>query len=337
MKHKKKFKKYHPLHHLMKGQILIPLLFVIIAFGVMLTSGVLVNKSAVDKTEQFGEAEVSSGSGKQNLQLKTITFKPKPAPSNDCNHDMSQKINPDDCGTCQAWFVYCKNNLCSDFDPKKSSMPGQKDQICQNFDQNQWCKAFSKGDDGWYCIGKPVIYLYPEKATLVSVTVKTGGKIVISNPLYPAGGWHDILANPDGTLLYQNKQYRELFYESETRELKKPVAGIVFDTAKLETELRSFIIKLGLTRLDEQKEFLDWWIPKLKNLNSPYIFVSILDDTEKKRLDDVEISPKPDTFIDFIAYFEPRQTDINPSPLVLPQTPKRAGFTAIEWGGVIGR
>ena len=216
---KKQTKKY-PLHYFMKGSIIVPMLvLVLIGFAVLLTSGTMVNKSAVDKSEQFGEAEVSSESGKQNLQLKTMTFKPKPTPVTDsCNHDMSKPIDDLDKCKCTAWVVKCEGGKCVDVDIDRSGMPGTKNSICQQFDQNKWCEAFSGGGDGWYCIGKPVIYLYPEKPTLVDVTVKTEGKIVISDPQIETygglgspkqsvGGWTNVLANPDGTLLYQNKTY----------------------------------------------------------------------------------------------------------------------------------
>src|SRR3990167_6522835 len=100
MKHRKKREK-HPLHRLMKGSIVVPMLvLVLIGFAVMLTSGTLVNRSATDPTEQFGEAEVSLESGKQNLQLKNLSFKPKPPPVADtCNHDMRKPI--DDLDKCK--------------------------------------------------------------------------------------------------------------------------------------------------------------------------------------------------------------------------------------------
>lgn len=347
MKHKKKIK--HPLKKLMRGNILIVLLFVVVAFGVLLTSGAMVNKSAVDKTEQFGEEEVSPESGKQNLQLKTLKFKPKPTPKTDsCNHDMSKPIDDLDTCECTAWVVKCEGGKCVDVDLDKSGMPGTKDSICQLFDQSSWCQAFSGGKDGWYCIGKPVIYLYPEKETYVNVSVKTEGKVVVSDPQIEnygdrlrnataSQGWKNVLAYPNGTLFYQGKQYRELFYESETKEVKRPERGLVMEKSKLRTSLLSFIAQLGLTREDEQMEFLDWWIPRLERINSEKLFVSILEKDEKERLDKVFISPKPDTFIEFIAYFAPLSENEMVEPLVLPPTPERKGFTAIEWGGVIGR
>jgi hypothetical protein len=317
-----------------RGNILLPLLFVIIAFGILLTSGAMVNKSATDPKETFDETTVSSGSSKQNLQLKNLSFSKKPTPATDsCNHDMSKKADPDKCQCVGAWLINCESQLCKEINYSKSGAGNTM--TCKEVDASNWCQIFSKEGDGWYCIGKPVIYLYPQKPTFVDVYVKTEGKVVVSDPLYPEGGWKNVLANPDGTLLYQNEKYRELFYESQSSVLNPPKAGIVISKQELETKLLALIKQLGLTRSDEQLEFLEWWIPRLKALNSPYLFVSILDDDEKKRLDSVEISPKPDTFIDFIAYFKPLSTFEEVTPLVLPSTPKRIGFTAIEWGGVI--
>jgi hypothetical protein len=49
----------------------------------------------------------------------------------------------------------------------------------------------------------------------------------------------------------------------------------------------------------------------------------------------VNISPKPDTFIEILVYFKPLKQQIPLAPLILPVTPKRIGFTAVEWGGTI--
>jgi hypothetical protein len=71
-------------------------------------------------------------------------------------------------------------------------------------------------------------------------------------------------------------------------------------------------------------------------MNSPYVLFSILDSEEKERIDRVEISPKPDTFIGFIAYFKPVYEKYTPMPLSLPEVPPaRVGYTAVEWGGTI--
>ncbi len=323
------------IHKFMKGNVIVPILFIVVAFGVLLTSGTLYNKSATDSKEEYGQAQTEGGTGKQNIQLKNVSFQPKPSPSTDsCNHDMSKKADPDKC-QCVAWLIKCEGGSCKDIDYTKSGIPSGMS--CTQVDQSNWCQIFGQDGDGWYCIGKPVIYLYPKKPTLVDVSVETEGDIVISDPHYPPGGWRQVLANPNGTLEYQNKQYRELFYETQSRALKRPESGVIMEKQNLKSQLLDFITKLGLSRKDEQQEFLEWWIPRLQAIKTDRLFVSILERNEKERIDKVNISPKPDTMIEFIVYFAPLADGETVAPLILPRTPKRIGFTAIEWGGVIGR
>lgn len=198
------------------------------------------------------------------------------------------------------------------------------------------CGTPPYADNGRYCVGKPVIYLYPTKPTFVTVQVTTNGSIVESNPVYPQGGWKDVLAFSTGNLQYQNKQYTELFYESSVSTFEKPSLGIVIPTSELVQNLNGVLSKLGLIGA-EKNEFISFWVPKLQTLNSPYIFFSVLSPSAKDAIDHVVITPKPDTQIDFIAYFKPVSTTNYGSILTLPPTPKRVGFTSVEWGGVIDK
>lgn len=188
------------------------------------------------------------------------------------------------------------------------------------------------------CIGKPIIYLYPTQDTFVNVQVQTAGQVVVSDPkIEERNTWTNVLAHPGGKFDYKGKTYSELFYETEARSLSAPQEGIIISVQNLEDKLREEITLLGLTKASEQQEFLDWWVPRLQALHAPYILFSILNASEKARLDDVEISPKPDTFIDFIAYFKPLQQVVPVDKLEITAAPKRQGFAAVEWGGVIDK
>lgn len=190
------------------------------------------------------------------------------------------------------------------------------------------------GGTGTRCLGKPVIYLYPEVAQLVSVEVQSTGQITVSDPTYKADGWQDVLAMPNGTLFYRGSQYRELYYETAVQKVTQPRFGTTVPIAKLESTLTWLTWELGL-KADEQNEFLTYWLPRLRALKSPYIFISLLDQTEKQKLDAISVTPRPDTLIDFIVYFKPVDGILPKLPLVLPEKPKRRGFTVVEWGGVI--
>jgi hypothetical protein len=60
-----------------------------------------------------------------------------------------------------------------------------------------------------------------------------------------------------------------------------------------------------------------------------------LDEQEKERIDHVEITPKPDTRIEYLFYFKGLQNFNNIKALELPKYPQRIGFTEVEWGGTI--
>lgn len=232
----------------------------------------------------------------------------------------------------QIW-VYCGGGLppgpptCEGTSPSCADLPLTRPD----------CKA--------YCMGKPVIYLYPEKPTFVTVTLTIPGRIVESIPLIESwkletdsfkGGWKNVLALPGGILKYQNNYYRELYYESSIKHVNAPDNGIFISTEKLKEELKSETLKLGLIDI-EADEFASYWLPLLQQLEKPYIFFSIISEEEKERTDRVEISPKPDVFIEFIAYFKGVDEKFQTKPFVYPAVPNRKGFTAIEWGGVIDK
>ncbi len=185
------------------------------------------------------------------------------------------------------------------------------------------------------CYDKPVIYLYPIVPTNVSIKIQTTGKIVVSDPLYPEEtGWENILALPGGSLIYKNKVYSELFYETNVNSVKTPKNGIVVESINIKHTLYDLTSKLGLIK-PEQDELVDYWLPRLNGLNKKYILISLIDKETKEKTDKVIINPLPDTRIEFILYFKGLDTKLNVSGLALPPTPKRIGFTEVEWGGTI--
>ncbi len=185
-----------------------------------------------------------------------------------------------------------------------------------------------------FCFGKPVIYLYPEKPTLVDVKLSIPGDIYISIPHYPTNGWQNVLAKPDGSLIYEGKEFNELYYESKVDVKNIPRNGIIIPMSNLSAKLLEITGELGLKK-SEQEEFLQYWLPKLNELKKNYIVFSLIDTSEKERIDGVDINPKPDVFINFLAYFKGIDYPIAIDPLTLPTPPARAGFTAVEWGGTI--
>lgn len=330
------------------------IMLALIVVGGNLTNGLIPERKFTDSsTPVIPEPPKNTGDNK-NLQLYTFGYTtpaptlppPPPAttsaprpPSGTCPSDA---IKTPGCGACSAFeMVACDEKPCKSpgvtmseiFDPQfaKYNCTYRKPSDPEIYEQKRTQPHCVEA-----CFAKPVIYLYPVVPTLVDVEVITSGKIFVSDPLYPEGGWKNVLAFPDGRLIYQGKKYQELFYESEVGKVNAPDTGIVIKREDLKKELNVAIAKIGLNNW-ERKEFLDFWVPRLTDLDSPYILFSIIDPVEKERTDHVNITPVPDTRIEFIAYFKPLQArSDNLKPLILPDNPpKRIGFTAVEWGGTI--
>ena len=338
-----------------KGGIeIIVMLLVILAAFVLVGGSFNFKNSTLKNGTAVNVKDIIPNPGYKNLQIRDLqssTPPPAPLPTGLCDHDNGNFAGPN-C-TCGAFLLECKNKACARLisvgytqgnfsspnpDPAKSCDYTEFGRnIKATFDK--WCSmdSFTRGRDGIFCIGKPVIYLYPTIDTFVNVKLTIPGEITESIPLYPEGGWQNVLAHPNGKLEYQGKTYNELYFESAVNKVNPPKKGMVIEKNNLEKELKTLTFKLGLID-KEQREFLDYWLPKLQQINSPFIFISILEKEEKERIDGVEINPIPDTRIEFLAYFKGLDKRVSVEPLVLPENPpQRVGFTAVEWGGTIDR
>lgn len=174
---------------------------------------------------------------------------------------------------------------------------------------------------------KPVIYLYPEEATDVSVKLDLNGGFTCTYPAYN-NGWN-VRACPDGTLVDENgKEYNYLYWEGETYteyDFSKGFCVKGEDTAEF---LEMSLEKLGLNRR-ETNEFIVYWLPLMQE--NEYNIISFQTDayTESAKLD---IKPEPDSLIRvFMAYkASDEYVEIKEQELVCPE---RNGFVAVEWGG----
>ena len=173
---------------------------------------------------------------------------------------------------------------------------------------------------------KPVIYLYPEAVTDVTVELDYVGELSCTYPAYN-GGWQ-VTAHPDGTLYDENGQeYYCLYWEgsdqSWTMDQGFCVAGS--DTAAF---LEDALAKLGLSRR-EANEFIVYWLPLMED--NAYNLISFQGDayTESAKL---TVSPAPDTLIRVFMTFKPLDAPVEIQPQTI-TAPERTGFTVVEWGG----
>ena len=178
---------------------------------------------------------------------------------------------------------------------------------------------------------KPVIYLYPAAVTNVQVKIQNGKHTLTHTyPKYnPATGW-EVLAQPNGDLVdvHTKKEYYALFWEAENEEPFKLDEGFSVAGAETADFLDTKLAELGLTRR-EANEFIMYWLPQMEN--NPYNTIHFATESFNKRIP-LDISPRPDALIRVFMVFQPTNEQVK-IPAQVFETPKRTGFTVVEWGG----
>ena len=174
---------------------------------------------------------------------------------------------------------------------------------------------------------KPVIYLYPEEETEVSVRLTLDGKLTCTYPAY-GDGW-TVTAKPDGTLTDATGQtYSYLYWEGQSNADYDLSQGFCVRGEDTAVFLEDALEKLGLTRR-EANEFIVYWLPLMEQ--NPYNIISFQTDvyTDAARLD---ISPTPDTLIRVFMAWQAAEEYVELLEQAL-TAPERQGFTVVEWGG----
>ena len=174
---------------------------------------------------------------------------------------------------------------------------------------------------------KPVIYLYPEQETEVSVQLQLDGKLTCTYPAYNTG-W-TVTAAPDGTLTdAKGLIYNYLYWEGETNAQWDLSQGFCVKGEDTAAFLEDALAKLGLNR-KEANEFIVYWLPLMEQ--NPYNIISFQTDiyTDAAQL---QITPTPDTLIRVFMAWRAADafTELGEQELTAPE---RTGFTVVEWGG----
>lgn len=179
--------------------------------------------------------------------------------------------------------------------------------------------------------GKPVIYLYPQHTTDVSVKVAPQGGLTYTEPDYNNGWVVKADSQSNLTDLQSGKTYPYLFWEGKGAIYQQPKKGFVVAQEQIHSFLIEKLTKLGLNQ-KETRDFLEFWEPKMQD--TPYYFVTFLGNREMDQIAPLSIDPKPDTVIRILMDFSPLEKKIEVEGYDI-KTPSRNGFTAVEWGGVL--
>lgn len=196
------------------------------------------------------------------------------------------------------------------------------------------CNDVGIGDfanGGSITLRKPVVYLYPEKKTNVTVALDVKGDFVSVYPALADGKW-SMVATPDGTLFdaKTERRYPYLFWEADT-------AGFQLSLRNAHcvprAEAAAFLERVAHAYALNPKEatdFITYWLPALER--NAYSVVELLSPSAIENYAKMTIEPAPDTVNRLYMLF---QGAAEPVAVGAPELPslQRRGFTVVEWGG----
>lgn len=174
---------------------------------------------------------------------------------------------------------------------------------------------------------KPVIYLYPQEETAVTVKLDFDGELTASWPAYE-NGW-SVTALPDGTLTdSRGREYSYLFWEGISDQEYDFSQGFCISGRETGSFLREALTTLGLTPR-EYNEFIVYWLPRMEQ--NPWNLIAFQDTayTDHARL---EVSPSPDSILRVFMAWKPLDASVDIQAQEL-KSFQRQGFTLVEWGG----
>ena len=176
---------------------------------------------------------------------------------------------------------------------------------------------------------KPVIYLYPEAETEVTVSLDYDGELTCVYPAFDGGASWSVTAAPDGTLTDAAGQtYNYLYWEGVSDAEYNFSEGFCVPGGDTAAFLEDALADLGLTRR-EANEFIVYWLPRMEA--NPYNLIAFQTTayTDHARL---TVDPAPDTVLRVFMAWKPLERSVQLPSQTL-DGPERAGFTLVEWGG----
>ena len=179
---------------------------------------------------------------------------------------------------------------------------------------------------------KPIIYLYPERKTDISLKLNFNGKLQTTFPNYDKS-WK-VEAYPDGKIFDKksNRFYNSLFWDGELNFEQNHYVyenGFIVSRDNLTNFLIEKLEQIGLNN-NETNDFVQFWLPILEK--NEFNFVHFLVNEKYDAISKNEILPKPDTSILVFMEFYKTSSFQKIVPQNLIKT-NRKGFTIVEWGG----
>ncbi len=175
---------------------------------------------------------------------------------------------------------------------------------------------------------KPVIYLYPEQPTAVSVRLDYQGQLTYTYPAY-RDGWQ-VTAYPDGRLVNKadGSEHYYLFWEGNGQADWDLSSGFCVAGAETEAFLRKVLPEAGLLPR-EYNDFITYWVPRMQK--NRYNLIHFAGE-QYEALAPLKVTPAPDRILRVHMVYQPLDMPVELPPQAF-EPFERSGFTVVEWGG----
>ncbi|MEO5644565.1 MAG: hypothetical protein ABIQ40_17935 [Bacteroidia bacterium] len=179
---------------------------------------------------------------------------------------------------------------------------------------------------------KPVIYVYPQDTTQVSIRLDLKGVLGFTYPNYDIG-WN-FTADPDGTIHMNDKKYHYLFWDGTTAIDNNSIEwneGFIVERDSLVPFFEEQLKLMGLNS-KEAEDYITYWCPRMVANDKNYIHFMF--NEEYNEYAGLNVNPAPDKMFRVFMLWSKSEENVNTN--VVPQsieTFERSGFTIVEWGG----
>ena len=177
---------------------------------------------------------------------------------------------------------------------------------------------------------KPVLYLYPNEKTDITVKFEHSDLLTTTYPKFK-DKWQ-VTAYPNGDLYDLNgNYYYALYWEEEKNHSVDFNEGFYVTKNNAINFLEEKLSIIGLNA-KERNEFIMYWLPILEKNEKSLVYFELTN--ERDYYNKLIISPKPDSILRVAMHVKKvnKKTSIKEQSLT---SFDRNGFTAVEWGGVI--
>ncbi|MDG1330967.1 MAG: hypothetical protein P8P74_01450 [Crocinitomicaceae bacterium] len=182
-------------------------------------------------------------------------------------------------------------------------------------------------------VKKPVIYLYPEEKTDVSISINPVGELSFTHPEYN-GKW-ECTATPSGEIAIGDDTYNYLFWEADQfvdKEKLRETSSIVVLKDDLVGFLEGALDKFGFNS-KEKMDFITFWAPQM--IKHEATEIRFILNEECNQFAELDISPQPNNLLRFyIVWNKTDSSNATSTSNFNIIKPSRDGFTVVEWGGL---